>query len=89
MPKPQGRLQDHATGGDAGSGKSPAVTGSDNVLVNSRKALRVTDTGTTKWKATKGARHVLINGKQAFRVDDPTVGGKLVDGSPDVLVGDS
>jgi uncharacterized Zn-binding protein involved in type VI secretion len=88
MAKPQGRIEDPATGGDAGSGKSPAVTGSDNVVVNSRRALRVTDTGKS-WKATKGAAHVLINGKQAFRVDDPTVGGKLVEGSPNVLVGDS
>jgi uncharacterized Zn-binding protein involved in type VI secretion len=88
MKKPQGRLKDPAQGGDAGGGKSPAITGSDNVLVNSRPALRVEDKGET-WKATKGAAHVLVNGKQAFRVDDPTVGGKLVEGSPDVLVGDS
>jgi uncharacterized Zn-binding protein involved in type VI secretion len=88
MKKPQGRLHDPATGGDAGSGKQPAVTGSDNVLVNSRRALRVTDKGET-WTATKGATHVLINGKEAFRVDDPTVGGKLVEGSDNVVVGDN
>jgi uncharacterized Zn-binding protein involved in type VI secretion len=88
MKKPQGRLKDRATGGDAGSGQVPAVTGSDNVLVNSRRALRVTDKGENDWKATRGAAHVLINGKAAFRRDDPTEGGKLVEGSDDVLVGD-
>lgn len=88
MKKPQGRIDDPATGGDAGSSRSPAITGSDNVLVNSRRALRVTDKGVS-WTATKGAAHVLINSKQAFRVDDPTVGGKLVDGSDNVLVGDN
>ncbi|APR78677.1 Hypothetical protein A7982_04024 [Minicystis rosea] len=87
MNKVQGRLRDRATGGDAGPGKVPAITGSDNVLVNGRPALRVTDKGET-WTATKGATHVLINGKQAFRREDPTVGGQLVEGSDNVLVGD-
>ncbi|MFT3772894.1 MAG: hypothetical protein QM820_46505 [Minicystis sp.] len=88
MGKPQGRLHDRATGGDAGSGKVPAATASDNVLVNSRRALRVTDEGENRWTATRGATHVLINGKQAFRKEDPTVGGQLIEGSDDVEVGD-
>ncbi len=83
-----GSPPDRATGGDAGSGKVPAVTGSDNVLVNGRPALRVTDKGENDWTATKGAAHVLINGKHAFRREDPTVGGQLVEGSDNVLVGD-
>lgn len=76
----------------------PAISGSPNVLVNGRHMLRVDDRGThaqccgpNVWVATKGAMRVLVNGKLAHRLGDRTIhcGGKgqLVQGSPDVLIG--
>ena len=76
----------------------PAMTGSPDVLVNSRPALRVGDTGIHAaccgpniWTAAKGCDTVIINGMSAHRKDDQDThcggGGKLVEGSPDVIVG--
>ena len=79
-------------------GVGPAVSGSADVLVNGRPALRVDDKGmhaaccgSNMWTATHGSGTVFINGKPAFRTNDATQhcggSGKLIEGSPDVVVG--
>jgi uncharacterized Zn-binding protein involved in type VI secretion len=81
-------------------GIGPAVQGSPDVNVNRRPALRVDDRGvhaaccqTNTWTATKGSLTVFINGKGAHRMGDQTRHcggmGQLVEGSPNVIVGDS
>jgi len=78
----------------------PATQGSPNVFVNSLPALRVDDTGIhtaccglNTWKAVAGSATVFINGKAAHRMGDKDThcggDGKLVEGSPNVFVGDS
>ncbi len=78
----------------------PAITGALTVLVNDLPALRVSDTGIhaaccgpNTWVATKGSPTVLIGYLQAHRLgdDDQHCGGMgfLIEGSPNVLVGDS
>ncbi|MFT3698830.1 MAG: PAAR domain-containing protein [Kofleriaceae bacterium] len=78
----------------------PGVSGSTNVLVNSKPALRVDDKGIhaaccgpNQWRATQGSETVFINGRAAHRVGDATqhCGGRgfLVEGSPNVIVGGS
>jgi uncharacterized Zn-binding protein involved in type VI secretion len=77
----------------------PAITASPDVKCNNRPALRVGDTGvhsaccgTNTWTATKGSQTVLINGRPAHRKYDAQMHcggpGKLVEGSPDVMVED-
>lgn len=76
----------------------PAVSGSPNVLVNGMPALRLGDNGVhssccgpNTWTAVAGSGTVLINNKPAHRLGDADQhcggAGKLVEGSPDVLVG--
>ncbi len=76
----------------------PAVTGSPDVLVNGRPALRVGDQGVhmvccgpNMWEAKMGSATVLINNKAAHRLGDMDKHcggvGQLIEGSPDVLVG--
>ncbi len=76
----------------------PAVQGSPDVLVNNRPALRVGDKGIhapccgpNMWEAKMGSKTVFINGKAAHRKGDMDKHcggvGKLIQGSPDVLVG--
>ncbi len=76
----------------------PAVQGSPDVLVNFRPALRVGDQGIhaaccgpNMWKATQGSGTVFINNKPAHRMGDSDQHcggvGKLIEGSPDVNVG--
>jgi len=76
----------------------PAFQGSPNVQVNYRPALRVGDMGLhapccgpNVWTASEGSSTVLINNKAAHRQgdgDDHCGGdGKLIEGSPDVIVG--
>ena len=76
----------------------PAVQGSPDVLVNFRPALRVGDMGIhapccgpNMWRAAKGSKSVLINNKPAHRKGDKDShcggSGKLIEGSPDVIVG--
>lgn len=103
----QGRLGDrsynardvHSCPACTHSVTGPAVTGSEDVLVNGRPALREGDDGvhtlccgSNTWQAVKGSSSVLINGRGAFRCGDRSehCGGRglLVDGSPDVFVGD-
>jgi uncharacterized Zn-binding protein involved in type VI secretion len=77
----------------------PGVAGSPDVLVNGKPALRVGDPGVhaaccgpNKWNAKAGAPGVFINGKKAHRVGDAVKhcggSGKLIVGSPNVIVGD-
>ena len=103
----QGRLGDkaivpsdaHGCPGCPHPGAGPAISGSTNVFVNGRPALRVDDVGihaaccgANTWQALKGAPAVFINGKPAFRVNDPSNhcggSGKLLEGSANVIVGD-
>ena len=76
----------------------PAVTGSPNVLVNGRPALRVTDQGIhaaccgpNMWNAIIGSATVFINYLPAHRMGDTDMHcggvGTLVEGSLDVIVG--
>jgi len=75
----------------------PALSGSPDVLTNNLPSLRVGDIGvhavccgTNSWTATKGSQTVLINGRPAHRKNDAQQHcggqGKLVEGSPDVMV---
>lgn len=79
--------------------RGPAETGSPDVYVNNKNALRVTDTGIhsqccgpNTWVATQGSQTVIINGLQAHRLYDVDTHcgglGYMVEGSPDVFVGD-
>jgi hypothetical protein len=78
----------------------PAIIGSPDVLTNGLPSLRVDDFGlhavccnTNTWVATKGAQTVFINNKPAHRKNDAQRhcggDGKLVEGSPNVMVEDS
>jgi uncharacterized Zn-binding protein involved in type VI secretion len=56
---------------------APRWTGSPDVKINGREALRVGDTGThaaccgpNQWQAVGGAPGVFINGQRAHRVGD-------------------
>src|SRR5579859_3757825 len=103
----QGRLGDRATGTADAHGcpacphsvMGPGVSGSPDVNVNGRPALRVSDQGKhaaccagNSWEANTGSATVFINGKAAHRIGDLTVHcggtGKLAEGSADVIVGD-
>lgn len=81
------------------TGVGPAVAGSPDVRCNGRPALRVGDPGvhaaccsSNTWKAQTGSATVFINGRAAHRLDDLDKHcggiGKLVEGSPNVIVGD-
>lgn len=76
----------------------PAQTGSPDVKVNSRPALRVSDTGRhshccgpNTWVAIAGSKTVLINNLQAHRLGDADrhCGGPgyMIQASRDVMVG--
>ena len=78
----------------------PAIKGSSDVFVNSLPALRVGDNGVhaaccgpNTWTAVKGSSTVFINGRPAHRMGDKDQHcggiGNLVEGSPNVMVGDS
>lgn len=71
---------------------SEAAFGSPDVIINNRAALRVGDAGAGAWQASAGSRGVFINGKPAVRHGDETdhegQKGELVEGSPDVFLGD-
>lgn len=78
----------------------PAITGSPNVQVNGLAALRVTDMGIhaaccgpNTWQAFRGSPTVLINNLRAHRLGDDDLHcggmGSLIQGSPNVFVGDS
>ncbi|PIE02408.1 MAG: hypothetical protein CSA81_07015 [Acidobacteria bacterium] len=76
----------------------PAITGSPDVLINNRPALRVKDKGLhaaccscNMWEAKVGSSTVMINNRFAFRKGDLSMHcggfGTLIQGSPDVLIG--
>lgn len=78
----------------------PAIQGSGDVFVNMLPALRVGDAGVhaaccgpNTWTAVKGSGTVIINYKAAHRLGDKDAhcggDGKLVQGSPNVFVGES
>jgi uncharacterized Zn-binding protein involved in type VI secretion len=82
------------------SAEGPATTGSDDVFLNDRPALRVADTGVhdyccgrNHWTAIAGAPAVFINDRPAHRSGDASqhCGGKgeLIEGSDDVFIGDA
>ena len=102
----QGRLGDksqipadaHGCPGCPHPAVGPAISGSANVMVNSRPALRVGDMGMhaaccgpNTWTAQAGSGTVKINGKGAHRMGDADThcggSGKLIEGSADVIVG--
>ncbi|MBL8602273.1 MAG: hypothetical protein JNK72_10165 [Myxococcales bacterium] len=79
--------------------KGPATDGSENVLINAERALRVGDPGVhssccgpNQWQATGGAPGVFINGKKAHRKGDAQAhcggDGQLSTGSGNVIIGD-
>lgn len=93
-------IDSHGCPGCPHPGVGPAIAGSPDVNVNKRPALRVGDPGlhaaccgTNTWTARRGSRSVFINGKAAFRQSDPSGhcggSGSLIEGSPNVIVGDS
>jgi uncharacterized Zn-binding protein involved in type VI secretion len=75
----------------------PAVSGSPDVRVNRKPALRVGDKGVhpccgaNLWTAVEGSATVFVNGRPAHRVGDATKHcggrGKLTEGSENVYVG--
>jgi uncharacterized Zn-binding protein involved in type VI secretion len=78
--------------------QGPATKGSDNVNINGKPAVRVTDTGihssccgSNTWTAIKGSGTVFINGLKAHRKTDTTQHcggiGQCVEGSGDVSFG--
>ena len=105
--RPAGRIGDRSQSGYHAHGcpscphlgVGPAVSGSPNVFINNREALRVRDVGTALaccgtnlWRAVEGTSSVLINDRQAHRKGDGTehcgsARGSLIDGSPDVRFG--
>lgn len=104
--KPLSRLGDrsfvpadiHICGDCPHSCIGPAITGSADVLVNGRPALRVGDSGVhatccgpNTWIAVEGSASVLINNRRAHRLDDLDQHcggpGRMVEGSENVLVG--
>ncbi len=79
--------------------EGPATRGARRVYVNGQPALRVGDTGVHRhccgpgtWEATRGSGTVYIEGQSAHRMGDTTTHcggtGELIEGSPDVFVGD-
>ncbi len=78
----------------------PATAGSPDVMINGQPALRIGDPGVhsaccgpNTWNAAAGSATVFINGIKAHRLSDKTVhcggSGELVEGSADVIIGDS
>lgn len=76
----------------------PAISGSGNVNINGKPALRVGDKGmhaaccgANTWEAVKGAPGVFINGKPAHRLGDANQHcggqGNLIEGSCNVYIG--
>ncbi|MDO6422773.1 DNA/RNA non-specific endonuclease [Saccharophagus degradans] len=90
--KPAARLGDIDTGHPP-SPPTPVITGSTNVLINSRPAARKGDMLAPHHPGirtiTSGSKTVTINGKNAARVGDSVnCGGRLLMGSPTVFIGD-
>ncbi len=103
---PQGRLGDksqvpacaHGCPGCPHPCVGPAISGSPNVLVNGRPALRIQDPGIhaaccgpNTWNAQQGSGTVFINNKASHRLGDAVKHcggmGTLIEGSNNVMVG--
>lgn len=103
---PAGRLGDksfcpadsHGCKGCPHPVQGPAVTGSPDILINGKPALRIGDTGVhsgccgpNTWNAKAGSASVFFNNMQAHRLGDADEHcggmGNLIEGSPDVLIG--
>ncbi len=93
-------IDSHGCNGCSHNVTGQAVSGSPNVIVNGKPALRVDDVGIhapccgqNVWTAKEGSATVFINGKPAFRKGDITEHcggeGELIKGSSNVFVGDS
>jgi len=78
--------------------RGPAVSGSPDVVVNGRSALRLGDPGvhskccgSNKWTAVEGSASILVNGKPLVRLGDITKHcggrGRMIEASPDVDIG--
>src|SRR5687767_8287890 len=91
VPKPGRSSRTHTASG-------PATTGSPNVIINNRAAVRVDDRGmyhgvggSGAWRAAHGAPRVLINGRRAHRTHDENKHrggvGEMLQGSPNVVIG--
>lgn len=96
--KSEAKVDAHGCPGCPHDVTGPAVTGSEDVLVNNRPALRMGDMGIhaaccgpNMWVALSGSSTVLINFRPAHRKDDIDMHcggpGKLTEGSDDVIVG--
>lgn len=92
----QTRLGDNCTGHDACPPR-PLVTGSPNVVVNGKRAGRVTadsyaahgceDHAPHSAVISSGSPNVMINGFPSGRIGDPvSCGGSVAEGSPNVIV---
>lgn len=88
----------HGCPGCSHSVIGPAVSGSGNVQINGRPALRLNDPGihaaccgSNSWNAMQGSSTVLINGMPAVRRGDMTRHcgglGKMIEGSHNVIIG--
>lgn len=96
MSKPAGRLGDKQSGHGCYPPTS-CVTGSGNVVINQKPAMRQGDTFVKHCCPTRGCHTpvlsngsstVKINGKQAGRIGDPTgCGAKVMVGSGNVIIG--
>jgi uncharacterized Zn-binding protein involved in type VI secretion len=75
----------------------PAVSGSSDVSINGRAALRTGDPGkhsgccgSKTWKAASGSSTVLVNGIPLVRLGDVTQHcggkGKMIEASSDVII---
>jgi uncharacterized Zn-binding protein involved in type VI secretion len=99
----QGRLGDkaqiqqdsHGCPGCPHPGVGPAIAGSGHVFIKGhpahRNGIHAICCGPNMWSANAGSGTVFINGKAAHRNGDATKHcggqGKLIEGSPDVVVG--
>lgn len=80
--------------------QGPIVQGSPSVLINGLPAARVGDMGVSAaccgpniYELSVGSSTVFINGKAAVRKNDDikqclSFTGKVITGSPDVIIGD-
>ncbi len=78
-------------GGPAARSEAGAGLRSPDVIIDNQAALRLGDPG-PGWQAKGGSTGVFIDGLPALRVGDATLHGsskgELVQGSPDVIIGD-
>lgn len=95
MGNPAGRINDISSGHSCFPPR-PCITGSSNVIINGRLAMRQTDVFKTHCCGKKchigqlasGSSTVYINGLQAGRIGDPvSCGDNVMTGSSNVIIG--